>query len=103
VFHNACLDEIVRHYQSERRSMHGIPIDHVVIWTDNCVGQYKCRQNFLKIATFSQRVNHVRVSHRYAQKYDFKGVWDAAGKVIKQYMRKLELTRECRIADSFDC
>jgi hypothetical protein len=103
VFHNACLEEIVRYYQNQRRRTKMDPIEHIRIWTDNCAGQYKCRYNFLKIATFPERVEGVRVSHRFAQKYDFKGVWDAAGKVFKDFMRKLELKKKHRFATAFDC
>ena len=45
----------------------------------------------------------VRVSHRFAQKYDFKGVWDAAGKVFKDFMRRLELRKKNHFATAFDC
>jgi hypothetical protein len=83
--------------------MSRVKIDHVILWTDNCACQYKCRQNFLQIATFVERFPGVRISHRFAQKYDFKGVWDAAGKVIKQYMRQQELTKKSRFANAFDC
>jgi hypothetical protein len=46
----------------------------------------------LGVAKMSQRVTGVAVTHRFAQKYHFKGVWDAAGKVVKAYMRKVELS-----------
>lgn len=57
----------------------------------------------MKIATLTKRFPGVFMSHRFAQKYDFKGVWDAAGKVIKQYMRNQELTRTSHFANAFDC
>jgi hypothetical protein len=103
VFHNACLEDIVRYYQNQRKRTNREPIKHIRIWTDNCAGQYKCRYNFLKVATFPERVEGVIVSHRFAQKHDFKGVWDAAGKVFKQFMRQLELKNMCRFANAFDC
>jgi len=47
---------------------------------------------------------------RFAQKYHFKkkGVWDAAGKVVKQHMRDLELTnkiddKKMRIPNAHAC
>jgi hypothetical protein len=39
------------------------------------------------VRTFGRRVAGVEVWHRYAQVHDFKGVWDAAGKVVKQKIR----------------
>jgi hypothetical protein len=51
--------------------------------------QYKSNQIFFKVATSSERTG-VELDHRFTQKYDFKGVWDAAGKVIKQMMRDEE-------------
>jgi hypothetical protein len=32
-----------------------------------------------------------------------KGLWDAAGKVIKQYMRQQEPTKKYCFANAFDC
>jgi hypothetical protein len=92
VFHNACLEDIVKHYKSKLKKEKNINLNHVKLWTDNCGPQYKCWQNFCKIASFSERLTGVAVTHRYVQKYHFKGVWDAAGKVVKWYMQKLELS-----------
>jgi hypothetical protein len=89
VFHNVCLEDIVRYYQNQRKRDDKEPIKHIRIWTDNCAGQYKRRYNFLKVATFPERIEGVIVSHRFAQKHDFKGAWDAAGKIFKQLMRQL--------------
>jgi hypothetical protein len=89
VFHNACLKHIVEHYQSKRAP--DDPITSVKLWTDNCACQYKCRQNFIKVATFSDSIAGCRLMHRFAVKYAFKGVWDAGGKVVKQMVRNLEL------------
>jgi high-affinity K+ transport system ATPase subunit B len=60
------------------------------IWTDNCRGQYKCNQNFLKFAT-SSKMTGVELDHRFAQKHEFKGALDATGKVVKHAMRSEEL------------
>jgi hypothetical protein len=85
IFHNACLEDIVKHYKSENAKL-----KHVIVWTDNCAGQYKCRFNFLKIAQFPSQIEGVLLHHRFAQKYDFKGIWDASSKVIKDFIRKNE-------------
>jgi hypothetical protein len=92
VFHNAGLEEIVKHYKRKFKRERNLDLNHVKLWTDNCGPQNKCRQNFWNIASFSERVTGVAVTRRYAQKYHFKGVWDAAGKVVKWYMRKMELS-----------
>jgi hypothetical protein len=101
VFHNACLEDIVKHYQRKRGR--GNEISRVRIWTDNCASQYKCRQNFWKIASFPSRVAGVEVWHRFGQKYDFKGVWDAAGKVIKQRIREYEIMMTMRFPTAWGC
>jgi hypothetical protein len=81
----------------------------VVVWTDNCGGQYKCQQNFLKIATSPSGKRRIQVEHRFAQKYQFKGVWDAAGKVLKHWMVNFELVssvrnrQKKRLATAWDC
>lgn len=41
IFHNACLKHIIQFYKSKDPR-----IKKTRIWTDNCAGQYKCRQNF---------------------------------------------------------
>ncbi len=100
VFHNACLDHLLEHY----KRVHSIK--DAKIWTDNCGGQYKCNQNFFKIATSAER-NGVGLKHRFAQKYGFKGIWDAAGKVVKHEMRNEELVtrngKHHRFANAWDC
>jgi hypothetical protein len=107
VFHNTCLEEVVNHYKKKFKKEKNIVLNHVKLWTDNCGPQYKCRQNFWKIASFSDRVPGIAVTHRYAQKYHFKGVWDAAGKVVKWYMQKLELStrkgKETRFPNAWVC
>jgi hypothetical protein len=42
--------------------------------TDNCAGQYKCKQNFYKVGTFGERHDVVAQIHLFAQKYCFKGI-----------------------------
>ncbi|KAL3894537.1 MAG: hypothetical protein SGARI_007711 [Bacillariaceae sp.] len=75
----------------------------VKIWTDNCAGQYKCRQNFFSTAQIPTDFEYVEsVSHSYGQKGQFKGVWDAAGKVVKGKIRALELDG-VRFQDAITC
>jgi hypothetical protein len=102
VFHNACLEHIAKHYRDEYEQAGKPPINLIRVWTDNCAGQYKCRHNFWRIATFPSRVAGIRIVHRFAQKYQFKGVWDAAGKVIKELIRQLELENK-RLPSAWKC
>jgi hypothetical protein len=43
------------------------------------------------------------MKHCFAQVYSFKGPWDAAGKVIKYFIRKLERMEKARVEDAFQC
>lgn len=99
VFHNASLDMIVKYYNQTL----GQQINTVTVWTDNCPNQYKCKQNFLKIATFALRSKGIVLRHRFAQKYHFKGVWDGAGKVVKDHIRNEENSMRKRYATAKDC
>jgi hypothetical protein len=44
----------------------------------------------------------VSVTHKFSQKFHFKGVWDATGKVIKSEMLKMEL-EDVRLPTALDC
>ena len=90
VYHNACLDHLLEHYKSKFEEC-GKTLKTAMLWTDNCGGQYKCRQNFLKIALSPDDPRKVTISHTFAAKYGFKGPWDAAGKIIKQWRKSKEL------------
>ena len=101
MFHNACLLRITQFYSTK---IPGLRIE--IIWTDNCGGQYKCKQNFFKIATFSERHTGVAAVHHYAQKYHkntTSRVWDGAGKVIKTHLRKKEDSQQGRFPDAKTC
>jgi hypothetical protein len=69
-------------------------MSHWTVWTDNCSAQYKCNQNFIKVTRFASTIDGVTEVHHFAQKYHFKGVWHAAGKVVKKEMQYLELSRK---------
>ena len=101
VFHNACLAHLISFYDSERSAADKQPIPNNIIHTDNCPTQYKCRQNFYHVATFGD--NHqTRIVHKFAQKYGFKGPWDATGKLIKGKIHNNEMKYH-RCANAFDC
>jgi len=88
VSHNACLDCIFERYKREFRER-GEELRSAKVWTDNCSNQYKCKENFSPIATIKDRQN-LKLRHRFAIKDNFKGVWDAAGKVAKHFLSRLE-------------
>eukprot|EP00957_Ditylum_brightwellii_P098001 7464440-Ditylum_brightwellii.AAC.1 len=101
IFPNSCLTYLIKKYDEERRSMGKGKILFNIIWTDNCTGQYKCRQNFLQVA-LSCNTRDTMLLHKFAQKYGFKGSWDATGKLVKQAIERLELQND-RIATAYDC
>ena len=91
IFHNAAMDHLVSYYQDKFAKENLPAIKHVIGWSDNCPPQYKCSANFGKIANFSDRHPGVHLSHRFAEKYRFKGVWDAVGKVSDAFFCCLEM------------
>jgi hypothetical protein len=103
IFHNACLDEIVSFYQEKFIPDKKPPVTIVRTWTDNCAGQYKCKQNFYKVATFGERHDGVAQIHLFTQKYCFKGIWDGAGKIIKAFIRDSEVSSAQRFPDALAC
>ena len=101
--HNSCLTYLIKYYNEERIQAGKDPIPHNVVWTDNCPTQYKCRQNFVNVAhAASLHNNKCTITHKFAQKYRFKGSWDATGKLIKKRILNNEFKFD-RCADAFDC
>lgn len=107
IFHQSCCTYVIKHYDSMREAVGKTPIPFNIIWTDNCPTQYKCRQNFLNVATSTSNhtsnpdVHHIAI-HNFAQKYRFKGGWDATGKIVKERILNNELKGD-RCATAFDC
>ena len=89
--HNTCFDEIIRRYKHTFAETLGVPLEHVIIWTDNAPNQYRCRQNFLKVASIKERHSEINVTHRLAVPHNFKGNHDAIGKDPAHIVKKLEL------------
>jgi hypothetical protein len=114
VTHNQNLDHLVDYYVTwgKNRDAHNgdwrrpaidgrlpkleilAPIKRVLLWTDGCPGQYKCRQNFLKVAQFPQRHPGLELVHSFAATGQFKGLHDAAGKTAKTNLTKRELREQ---------
>ena len=75
-----------------------------ITWTDNCTTQYRCRQNLDHVATAS--FNHLHkpiLTYKLAQKYRFKGSWDATGKLVKKQIlqNKLKYDRSANAMDYY--
>ena len=90
MFHNACTTHIINYYEKERVEARKDTILMNIVWTDNCLIQYKCCQNFWKVA-LSAMANKAIIVHKLAQNVRFKGPWDATGKLIKQVIQNNEL------------
>ena len=101
VFHNNCLTYLIQFYDNEIKHDGKDTIPFNIVHTDNCAPQYKCRQNFLQLSKSFESLNTM-VIHKFAQKYRFKGSWDAAGKLVKQAIHRLEMKNE-RCANANDC
>jgi hypothetical protein len=101
VFYNACLEEIVRYYQGRRKLSKKATLTNVNVWTDNCGDSICADKNSgrLRVLRCFRRGD----THQFSQKYDFKGVWDAAGKVVKSYTRNLENEFKARFANPWMC
>jgi hypothetical protein len=54
---NAYLDRIVSFYQEKFITDQKPPLTVVEVWTDNCAGQYKCKQNF-----YDTRLQHLVIA-----------------------------------------
>jgi hypothetical protein len=103
ITHHAALKHIVKHYDQKRFDAGLPPITNNIVHSDCCPTQYKCRQNFYKTATFASEHDHdCRLIHKFAQKYNFKGSWDAAGKIVKERILNHEL-KHYRCATAWDC
>jgi hypothetical protein len=57
VTHNACLKDIIRRYikEFEERQQE---LTFVIVWTDNCPNQYKCKENFVGILKIEEKIWH---------------------------------------------
>ena len=48
--HNVALDKIVTQYKRTFPCDTGSALTHIIVWTDNALTQYACRQTFIKNA-----------------------------------------------------
>ena len=89
--HNVCLDALIKQYIAVFDEL-GTPLENITIWTDNAPNQYRCRQNFTKIATVAERFPGIKITHRLAVVDNFKGNHDAVGKDPSRLIKSLELS-----------
>jgi len=81
-----------------KKDKDGIPfIFHYAIWTDNSPIQYRNRFHFMYCATIHELFpgRYLRLLHYFAQKFRFKGCWDADGRIDKYFVKKRALAKEC--------
>ena len=97
-YHTACLLALIKKREQDRTPKYNEdgkrkPFVYYVI-TDDCSAQYKCRQNFIFMASICNDMfpnNNIRIEHVFANKYRFKGTWDGEGKVTKFVVSQNEL------------
>ena len=84
-YHTQCLLKIIKENEKKcipkrRRDGSYVPFTYY-IESDNCGAQYKCRQNFIFIASVCNDIlnklyppgRNIRIEHVFAQKFRFKG------------------------------
>ena len=98
--HHAFLDYILGWY-IQNSEINIDAIKNIIVHTDNCPTQYKCRQNFNLNEQLSNK-HKVTLVHKFAQKYGFKGPWDGTSKLIKSAISKQEM-KYIRVANAADC
>lgn len=93
VFHNAAIKFILRHDDERRRKFKEPPVSLTTIRTDRCPTQYICQQNYLRLAENSagDEISGA-LTHKAAEKYNYKGQHDREGKDTKDSLKSAELT-----------
>lgn len=90
VCHHAAFDNVVTSFKEKLLQELGIDLAKVWLFTDNCSSQYKCQYTMMVTAMFAEKYPGVVLEHTYAMKYEFKGVWDAFGGLLKRHIVKGE-------------
>lgn len=102
VFHVAC-QEYIMELTDVRYTKNSVKMfKRTINWTDNCPTQYKCRQNFIFIATHPRRNPETELIHKFAEKFQFKGSWDGIGKNVKKFLWDCEMGNK-RCGNAFAC
>lgn len=85
VFHNAAVDYIIGHYSKTHPQLQICDV-----WTDNCPGQYKCRQNFFQLAKKTTKHQHLQeYNHNFAKQHGFKNKCDTISHWLKAGKERL--------------
>ncbi len=85
----------------EEFEQRGQQLEYVIVWTDNCPNQYKCQENFVHLFKIKELLD-VKIVHCFAVKDNFKGLWDGAGKAVKNFLWRME-QEHIRSPTAFDC
>jgi hypothetical protein len=99
VFHHACMKHIISQYGNDRMNA-GLPYVEI--------NKILCGQTTVQHNTSSGRTSTISlisppcIVHKFAQKFRFKGSWDATGKVVEMRIENNEL-KYVRVADAWDC
>eukprot|EP00557_Chaetoceros_sp_GSL56_P006393 CAMPEP_0176503534 /NCGR_PEP_ID=MMETSP0200_2-20121128/15416_1 /TAXON_ID=947934 /ORGANISM="Chaetoceros sp., Strain GSL56" /LENGTH=404 /DNA_ID=CAMNT_0017902835 /DNA_START=510 /DNA_END=1721 /DNA_ORIENTATION=- len=99
IFHNSVLDYILEYYKSVATH-----VTNIILWSDNCPGQYKCRQNFFQIAQITNKHPHINsFTHNFAKQFGFKSKNDTIGHWIKSKIRQQERDMDCFAPSALAC
>ena len=107
VTHNSNLEYIIEYYDNLNLEMNNMNITENIIYTDNCGNQYKCEEIF-QVANFNIKNEKSQITHKFADKYNFKGPWDLFSKNYQDTIQTCEtgLAKEdgriSRIANAWD-
>ena len=86
VMHNACAEALTKYYQEELPRYAGHELIRVGGRFDNCPNQYRCRHATLGVAQ-----SNVDFTHNHSERWEFKGIHDQRGAIVKDLVQALEL------------
>ena len=92
VYHNASLKSILLRDDEKRRQLNEPQVSLTTVRTDRCPTQYICQQNYLRLAENSagDEISGA-LTHKAAEKYNYKGQHDREGKDTKDSLKTAEL------------
>ena len=103
VFHHTCLTYLIKFYDDERQVAGKQPVPNNIFQTNNCLIQYTYQHDFLKVSlSVSRHNNNSIITHKFAQKYRFKGSWDTNRELVKSQMFNNEM-KYVHYANGLDC
>jgi len=81
---------VIDHHKKKAESR-SVAIKRATMLTDNCSGQFKSQFNMGDTAWFAERHPGICLEHCFAPVFEFKGVHDGFGKLIKWKLKEAEL------------